>query len=324
MENEKRLVSTWEMLYKDAEGEGHVETLHKYDHTPELSQDLFISQAPPLRITPSKRRKADSDWQESLVGIGDIHFPFQNKKRLALAQVGMRELMPDTIVLMGDNLDYSNYSRFETREEWRDSSQQGIEEYSLFLGQLRSDHPEARIIWHEGNHDLRMEKRIRDYNGDLLKIKRAGEELGALSLAFLLRTEDIGVEVINGYPASRETHRGVLETYHGNVTNSTGLACGKVIVGATTSFMTGHTHQLGLVSKTFNLKGKETTIYGAEAGTYASQELTPSGRYAPNRNQMQNWQTGLVYWLLDDEMAIPSIMPIDDSSITVFNRRYTS
>lgn len=327
---ERKLTKEWEAARGTENDEWDVVTLHSYEytHTPEELQEMLVTQAPPLRITPSKRKTPSTDYQERIVGFGDIHFPFQNKRHLALAQLAVREVVPDTIVLLGDNLDNAMFSRFETRQEWADSTQRGIDEYAEFLAQLRADAPNAEIIWHEGNHDVRIEKQIRNYNGELLGIKRAGETLGALSLDFLLRCDELGVEFVKGYPTARRWHGDNFETYHGSVTNSSGLAASKVIQTATASFMTGHTHQAGIVEKTFNVGRDERTIYGIEAGTFADPNQIPSGSYATNNEgqlrQTQNWQTAVPYILRDEEMVVPYMFPIQDGVIDIFGRKYSS
>ena len=325
-EPQGKLVSTWEMLYKDDEGEGHVVPLHKYDYTQEAEFDpsVLIQQAPAMRITPSKRKRGEIDWLDSVACVGDIHFPFQNQRRLDLAMTAVKVLQPTQIHLMGDNLDNPNYSRFETRQEWANSTQEGIDQYAEFLGQIRSDHPDARIVWHEGNHDLRIEKRIREFNEDILGIKPAGSDREALALDNLLPLEELDVEFSKGYPSALESVRGQLDLYHGHVTSGTGLACQKVIQQAFRSFTTGHTHQLGVVSKTFYIGKEEHTIYGAEAGTYADPDKTPSGKYAPNTTSKHNWQSGVINWLVDDEMAVPEMFPIDNNGVTVRGKYYRS
>jgi len=322
---EKRLSKEWEVSAFDRVNNEWSTTMnHAYEVTPELADDLFVSQAPPIRVTPSKRKRTETDWLDTVACIGDIHFPFQNDTRLSLAQVAMKETQPTIISLMGDNLDNTNYSRFGTRKEWADSTQEGIDQYAKFLGQLRSDHPDARILWHEGNHDVRTEKRVREYNEDLLGIKRAGETHAALSLEFLLRVDELGVELVKGYPSARTVVRNNLELYHGHVTASRGLAASKVISEAFMSFATGHTHQLGIVSKTYHIGNEEKTIYGAEAGTFADPSLTPSGKYAPNTNVRMNWQSGVINWLINEEEAIPSIAPITDDGVMVNGKYYKS
>lgn len=322
---EQEPAKTWEAGAFDREKGEWVHTeLHSWDHTKtEFDPSLLIQQAPAMRITPSKRKRPESEFLDSVACIGDIHFPFQDETRLKLAQVAMRETQPTVISLMGDNLDNANYSRFETRQEWADSTQQGIDQYAEFLGQLRSDHPESRIIWHEGNHDQRIEKRIRDFNEDLLGIKPAGSDREALSLENLLPLEELDIEMSKGYPSAFVSIREQVDLYHGHVTNSTGLAAQKVIQSAFRSFTTGHTHQLGLVSKTFHIGTEEHTIYGAEAGTFADPNTTPSGKYSPTANARHNWQAGIINWLVDDEMAIPEVFPINDT-VTVRGRTYRS
>lgn len=328
MEQEGKLVTSWEVHAFDRVNNEWTSAMnHSYDHTEQVDvQELLVTQAPAMRITPSRRSKPESEYDERIVGVGDIHFPFQNEYSLALAEVGLRARNPDTIVLLGDNLDYAMYSRFETRQEWLGSTQQGIDEYAAFLGRLRADHPNTRIVWHEGNHDQRAEKQLRNHNAETLNIKRAGEELGVMTLEFLLRADELNVEVIKGYPSSMMRHRGLLETFHGYRTSSAGLAASKVILEATTSFMTGHTHQYGIVSKTFDLRGEEVTIYGAEAGTHADMEKIPSGKYANGVRQRQNWQRANVTWDLYDEeqLAIPKGDVITPHGIEIDGRLYKS
>ena len=326
---EKRLFKEWEVSAFDrVENEWTTTMNHAYEVVPEVTNDMFVSQAPPVRITPSRRKPASTDFDHTIATIGDIHFPFQNQRRLDLSSTGLRILEPSAIDLLGDNLDNPNYSRFGTRREWADSSQRGIDELAEYLAQLRSDHPDTTIRWHQGNHDIRQELRMREYNDDLLGIKRAGESQSAMSLQFLLRLDELGVELIEGYPSARvivndKNDNPQLEIHHGHVTSGN-LAALKVIQSAFLSFNTGHTHNLGVVSKTFWVGDEEHTIYGAESGTYADQNKVPSGKYAPNTNVRMNWQSGIIDWVVDENGAIPGISPITDHAITVRGKQWKS
>lgn len=325
---EKRLTKEWEVHALNRETNEWTSAMnHAYEVVPEIPD--FISQAPPIRITPSKRKPATSAYQERIMAFGDIHFPFQNKQSLALATLACREMQPDTILLMGDNLDNAMFSRFETRSEWIGSTQRGIDEYAEFLGQLRADNPLASIIWHEGNHDLRQGRAIRNYNGEVSGIKRAGEALGALSLGFLLRCGELEVELVEGYPTSEYWHGNNLKSHHGHVTNSNGFAGSKTIQTETVSTITGHTHQIGMVAKTFRIGREEQTIYAIEAGTFADPSLIPSGKFATDAQgnqlrQSHNWQTGMPYILRDEEMVVPYLFPIQGNVIDMFGKKYAS
>ena len=329
-EIEGRLQQTWEVSAFDrVNNEWTTKLNHSFDHTPEIDKDMFVTQAPPIRITPSKRKPPTSDYQERIMGIGDIHFPFQNNAKLALASLAIREMQPDTVVLLGDNLDNAPFSRFEIRGEWVGSAQEGIDQYAEFLGQLRADVPNASIIWHQGNHDVRQEKQLRNYNGELLGIKRAGETLGALTLGYLLRCEELGVEYISGYPTSEYWHGDNFKSHHGHVTNSQGFAGSKTIKTETVSTMTGHTHQAGIVERTLRVGRDERTIYAIEAGTYADPSQIPSGAYATTESgnqlrQSHNWQTAVPYILRDEEMVVPYMFPIQNGAIDIFGKKYKS
>lgn len=324
---ERRQTSEWEAAAFDREqGEWVHTTLRSFETTPDNEDlhELLVTQAPPIKVSPSRRQRGELESVDRVVTVGDIHFPFHHSGRLAVALTGMRALEPTRIDLLGDNLDNANYSRFENRKEWADSTQAGIDQYAEFLGMLRADHPEADIVWHEGNHDQRLEKRVREYNEDLLGIRRSGEKLEALSLEFLLHLGELGVRYSRGYPSAREIVNNQLEIYHGSVTSSSGLAASKVIQQAFLSFNTGHTHNLGVVSKTFYVGNEEHTIYGGESGTFADPNITPSGKYAPNQISRHNWQSGLIKWNVYDDRAVPSIYPITDAGIEINDKVYKS
>lgn len=93
------------------------------------------------------------------VGIlSDIHFPYQHNKSLSLALDALKESNVDVIILNGDVADCYMESRFEKDPEKRKL----VEEVAIvknFLSVLRREFPKARIIYKEGNHELRH----RDY-----------------------------------------------------------------------------------------------------------------------------------------------------------------
>lgn len=139
--------SRWQAgAYNRETNEWDVTWLEAYRREGVVDPEMFVRQAPPIKVTPSRRKQPEHDWDEVVTGIGDLHYPFQNQDRVNLAQVALRETSPDTIVLMGDNLDNAMFSRFETRQEWQESTQKGIDQYAEFLGQLRADHPTSKIF----------------------------------------------------------------------------------------------------------------------------------------------------------------------------------
>jgi hypothetical protein len=324
-----RLVTTWESLIKNGENEAEIHTLHKYDHTEPVEIPDFISQAPPLRITHSKRQRPTGDFDLHLF-YGDTHHPFQNERALDLAQLAIKELNPVGVTFVGDDNDMANFSKFESRQEWANSTQRGIDQFSERLARVRADLGKlATITAFQGNHDFRLERELRKYNGDLLGIKQAGSALGSLTLEFLLRCEELDVEYISGYPLGEKWYTNTLKAYHGKVTNSQGLAVTKELKNETVNIVHGHTHHAGIAYRTFRDGRHDRTIWGMEVGTFADPNKIPSGYYASTERgqvlrQHPNWQTGLGVVAIGQGIEIPSFIPITDEGIMLNGKWYTS
>lgn len=323
-----RLVKTWEVsAFNRTTDEWETALNHAYDHTVPTEIPDFINQAPPHKINMTKRvRPVDS--AETHIFYGDSHHPFQDRRAISLANLAVRAIHPNSVTYVGDDLDNAMFSTFDTRAEWANSTQKGIDEFSDQLAQTRADiGADGEIIVHEGNHNIRFARELRKYNAELLGIKRANAEsaLGVLSLDFLLRCEEMGVEYVSGYPEAEYWHNDNLKSYHGKVTNSSGLAVAKEIKESTVNFVHGHTHQAGIMYRQFK-DGKELkTIWGMEVGTFADPNQIPSGSYSTNESgkqmrQSHNWHYGL--GKVEDN--VPSFMPIDDRGILIQGKWYNS
>lgn len=330
---EKRLVSTWEMLYKDNDGEGHVETLHKYNHTEQLSQEelqaLLVRQAPPIRVTPTRRKRPETATR-TMVFFGDTHHPFQNQRRIDLAMIAVRELMPDVVSFMGDDLDMSQFSTFEKRPEWAGSTQKGIDQVAELWARVRADiGSEGQIIAIQGNHDFRGERELRKYNQELMGLRRAGEELPALALEYLLRCDELGVEYVSGYPEAEYWYSDTLKGYHGRATSSASVIA-KELLKETVNFVHGHGHRGELLFKTSRVGRTMRTIFGMQVGTFADMYEAPSGKLSKTERgqtllQGQNWDSVLgVIFEHEDGSLDPHLIPIDDESIRLFGKEYKS
>lgn len=301
-----------------------------YETVPEIEdlQELLVRQSPPIRITPTRRKRPESASRAFLF-YGDTHRPFSNERRLELAQIAVRELMPDVIVFTGDDLDMSQFSTFEKRPEWAGSTQQAIDQHSDYLGQVRANAPEARVISIQGNHDFRLEREIRKYNQELMGLSRAGEELPALSLEYLLRCDELGVEYISGYPEAEVWLSDSLKAYHGRRT-STASVIARELLDETVSFVHGHGHRGELLYRTMRQGRIMRTIFGMQVGTFADLSKAPSGKTSVTERgerltQAQNWDStmGLIFEHEDGSLE-PHLVPISDDSINLFGKQYKS
>lgn len=329
---ERKLTKEWEVSAFNPRTEEFVTATNRaWEHVPEIDENMFISQAPPLRINPTKRKKPTEDVERHIF-YGDSHFPYQDKRKIELANLYVRETMPVSVTYVGDDLDNSLFSSFDSKQEWKGSTQQGIDEFSEQLAITRANIGDGSIIVHEGNHNFRLERMLRKYNGELLGLKRAGEALGVLTLDFLLRCKEMDVEYIKGYPTAEYWHNNDLKSFHGHKTSSSGLVAMKEIKEDTVNFVHGHTHQAGIVYRTFRNGREEKTIWGMEVGTFADPNTIPSGKHAFDNNgntlrQSMNWQYGLGEVLVhetDYSLQVPRFIPITDEGILINDKFYRS
>jgi len=269
-----------------------------------------------------------------LIGLGDIHFPWEDGRALALAQLAIRELMPDTLVCLGDNQDQAMFSRFERRPEWVGSTQEGIDKEHVFWAQQVADlGTDRRLVRFQGNHDIRLEKEIRRLNAELIGLKRANavEELGVLTLGFLLKLDELGVEQIDGYPNAELWLTDDFKIMHGRATSPTGKAAYINVNKEDVNTLSGHDHSMNISRRTIPTNGGSKEIFAFNAGTLATIDgtTTPSGRYSTTEAgkqvaRAQNWQQGVACVFYDDESVRPYWLPIDKDGIDIFGRVYKS
>jgi predicted phosphodiesterase len=90
----------------------------------------------------------------SKIGIlSDIHIPNHRNRELNLALKKFDELEVDCIIINGDLLDNTPYTKFLTPPDKKDARRY-LNMADQFLQGLRDSFPEAKIIWAEGNHDF--------------------------------------------------------------------------------------------------------------------------------------------------------------------------
>ena len=328
--SERKLIKEWEVSAFDRVNNEWTTTMnHAYEPHVEIGEDLFTRQAVPTIIRPTKRIKPTRECSTTMF-IGDTQFPFQDDRALSLARIAIQEIQPDTVVFVGDDLDMPTFSTFAQRSEWNSTLQGALDGLHEYIAQIKADSG-AEVIKHEGNHDFRLERQIRQYNGDLLGLRRANahHELGVLTVGYLLRLEELGVIHVTGYPNAEYWHEDHLKSFHGKYTVADGSTMARVISKSTVSCVQGHSHRAELVYRTFQDGRNQRTIFGLNPGTMCDFSKTPSGEFATDERgnittQRPNWQqtVGLVYH--NAEMASPHLLPITAEGIQIFDKTYRS
>lgn len=96
--------------------------------------------------------------------IGDTHFPFHDNSALKQVLSLIKREKPTHVVQIGDLLDqyvFSKYTKTLKIEPEREIKE-GLQLAGLMWDLVRQMAPKAKLIQVLGNHDLRLNKRIRD------------------------------------------------------------------------------------------------------------------------------------------------------------------
>ena len=165
----------------------------------------------------------------------------------------------DEVINLGDFLDLPSQGRFTQEPSFASTTQAAINRGHLFLQEQRgAAGPAAKIVLIEGNHDRRMEKFIVDNAASAFGLKRANtDEVPVMSLPYLLRLDEIGVEYIDAYPAGAYWLNDRLRAIHGDKVRSNGsTAAAYTNHSPHISTIFGHVHRQELQSRTvFDRKG---------------------------------------------------------------------
>lgn len=328
---EGRLVSTWEAITKDNEGEAHVHTLHKYDHTTTPEIPDFINQAAPTKITPSRRTKPVRGDSISVI-FPDAQIPFHDPLALEAGHLAVRELVPDRVVLLGDMVDFPAQSRFDTHPRHNGLIQEQLDTAHRMLAQIRADAPNAKIDYIPGNHELRLTRDVIQKNAELLGIKRANaqEELGVLTLEFLLRMQELEITMAAQYPNGQVWLNDHTVAVHGDTSSTNGSTSLKYLTrNPAISTIHGHSHRAEIQWKTTPTRNGSIQRFAMSPGTIAdttgsvpSYGSSTTDMGVPER-RAENWQQSIGIIEYNDNGAMPHLAMIHEGRINILGKWYT-
>lgn len=269
-EKDKRLVSTWESITKNADGEAEIHELHKYSY---LESEAFPP-AKAARITPSRRKPVERPYTSIFVfSDAQIDYrrilnsktneeelvPIHDERALRLAQFICRQLMPDFIVNLGDTVDLAALSRFKPdSDHFHRTLGPSFQRVHDMYAQLRSDNPQARIVEVDSNHNTRFKDYMLKNMPAMYGVQQAGNKsFPVLSYPHLVNLEHVGVEWISGYGAATFEYADDLAFIHGTMAVSNASTASKLSkVNPDRNIVQGHAHRAEMQYRT-NRKGKQ-------------------------------------------------------------------
>ena len=229
-------IKAWQGFIKNADGEIEYADLMGFSVTPkqEVPEVSFLSQANPVDIHPTKA-KPTKRKHRLIVAFGDAQIayrlidgelvPIHDEIAMKVARLLCKDLQPETIVNLGDNVDLPQLSKYDPdSNHFLTTLQAGFDRAHSFYAELRADNPRSRIVEVDSNHNVRLGKFVLNHAMSFYGLKQAGvpNNWPVLSYPFLANLEDVGVEWYGGYGAATFEYADDLIFKHGDKIRSNG------------------------------------------------------------------------------------------------------
>jgi metallophosphoesterase superfamily enzyme len=316
-------VSLYQSVTKNPDtGEAIVHDLQAIQFSPSWEtgpQWPVIQQGPSIQIQkPKTKSRVPKEWEVAVI-VPDIQIgfyrksldsselePIHDESAIAVALAVIEEMNPDQVVMVGDNLDFAELGKYLTAAPFKQMLQASIDRATMLCAQMRAAAPNAKITWIAGNHEARMARYIQTNAEAAFGITRgkANDELRegwpVMSVPFLCRMDEFGVDYLPGYPESAHYLNSNLVVVHGDKVVSNNSTTKKYLDNERISVIYGHIHRNELAYRTYRTDGGPRTIMAASPGCLCRVDgavpSTKSGMDEFGRPILQgaeNWQQGL-------------------------------
>ena len=318
-------VSLYQSLTKNEEGEAEIHDLagvhFKFSPKWESGPDWpVVQQGPAIKLPAPKVTKKKATGFKTCVVPPDIQIgyyrnregllePTHDEKALDICIKVVEELQPEVVALVGDNLDLPEMGKYVTYPAYAQTTQASIARATLFCAQLRAAAPNAKIIWLAGNHEERMPKYLVQNAGAAYGLRKGNtpESWPVLSVPYLCRMDEFGIEYKPGYPASDYWVNEKLRIIHGDRVKSSGSTAHVYLNNEKTSVIYGHIHRIETAFKTREDFDGPRTIMAASPGCLARIDgAIPSTRGGVDLDgrpltRHENWQQGIGVVTYEDD-----------------------
>ena len=349
-EVERYIVNKWEvgrkaitkdLIWQDGVLDGYTEDTGKINVEPLYQIKAWLIRIEPIAIEPvlqpiilnvrkykiPKVRKSKSHFKTNM-SIPDLHCGFSrdletneltnfhDRDYMNVILSIARDIQPDTISLLGDNMDLAEWTdKFIRSPEFYFTTQPTINELSWWLGQLRLACPRAEIYYIEGTHENRMEKSIIVHMAAAYHLRPADEKIKipVMSIPRLLNLDALDITWIGGYPDGMVWLNRGLRCIHGDKSRSVPGGTARAILEASeVSVIFGHIHRAESLTRTRHTRDGSRIIRAVCPGFGGRLDGT-----IPGHRLAQNWNQGLSLAYYDDDVynSIDSIDVQDGRAI---------
>jgi hypothetical protein len=299
-------VKVWQGFMKDDDGEAEVVDLAGMTLVPHWVDGPEWPVVQPAKPTVVRYRKSSAQrtTARTTVVLPDTQIGFRryedgtldpthDERAIACALEIARELDPWRIVLLGDTMDLSQWSsKFLIQPEFVFTTQPAVDRAHLLLADCRSIVGEdGHVVLLEGNHDDRVAISIAKNAMEALRLRQANapESWPVLSIPNLLRTDELGVEYVGGYPAGKvklaEAHGRQSPLYARH-----GVGAGNVQKDAKSmgqSFVQGHGHHLSVHAETYEYDERAIDVEVWSLGCLCRVDRAVPGTFSGNHAKGQ-------------------------------------
>ena len=310
-----RKVKLYQSLTKDADGEAQIHDLAAIQFSPKWETGPewpVVKQGPAVKMPPVTTKTKKPTTFKTCVIVPDIQIgyyrgrdgqlePTHDEKAILVCLKMIQDTQPEVIACVGDNLDFPEMGKYLTYPAYAQTTQASIDRATFFCAQMRAMAPNAKIIWLAGNHEERMPKYILVNAGVAYGLRKGNipESWPVLSVPYLCRMDEFGVEYRPGYPAADYWVNEKLRIIHGDRVKSSGSTAHVYLNQEKTSVIYGHIHRIETAFKTREDFDGPRTIMAASPGCLARIDgAIPSTRGGVDLDgrpltRYENWQQGL-------------------------------
>lgn len=322
----KHMINSWDALGKD----GKTVKLYQCKAWLDRAPSYFLQpvECQPIRRHPAKSRPQvrcalvvpDSQHGYRRHEDGTLE-PLHDRAAVDVAVQVARLLAPqiDEIIFMGDMLDLSPFSRWSQEPGLRFTTQPALIEVHHMLAQFRLAAPSARLVYLEGNHELRIEKSLRDFAaGEVLNLRPADtiDAPPVMSIEYLLSLEALDVEYLKPYGACH-WYEGV-RFQHGHLARSKGgQTASAYLSNATSSMVWGHTHRLELAQRAISTPSGRKLVTAMSPGCLCRTD----GAVPHGAGTQLDWQQGVgIVWYSESHGTTMQLVPIQQGAAVLNGR----
>lgn len=310
-------VRLYQGLTKDDKGEAKVHDMASIVLSPkwELGPEWPVIQPGPVVKPPAVKVssvKPIADGFKSCVVAPDMQIgyyydkndnlvPTHDPEAIDLFLAITKQVDPDLVVLLGDNLDLPEMGKYRLYPAFVRTTQASVDYVTELMFRLRAVAPTARIVWLAGNHEERLANYLLDNSVAAFGLRKGSDPDGwpVLSVPYLCRLDETGVEYLEGYPANDFWINERLRVIHGDRVKSNGSTAHKYLAEHKTSVLYGHVHRREWAEKTFKKWDGAKTIMAASPGCLAKVDgAVPSTKGSVDLHGrpltvVEDWQQGI-------------------------------